>query len=1729
MIIRNDISAFNSGVLLAFLFISVPIVLILFVPSEADIGNPIVTMTGSSKDERFGWNVSNAGDVNRDGYDDIIVGAPGYDNERGRVYIFFGGPWFSGELKDEYANITINGSALGERFGWDVAYAGDVNNDGTDDVIVGAPGNNNDTGAAYIYCGQSFFLAAVKFQKANQTFTGEEPGDEFGSSVSGAGDVNADGFDDVIVGAPSHDGKTGKAFIFLGNSYTEKQLKADKAEVMFWGEKYKDCFGFSVSRAGNVNRDAYDDVIIGAPGADKTYVFLGGDPMNTWIQSTEEDFNSAQTRVHVNTTRITNGEVRLDTFNDVKIMTAYYDGSNPPDTPQIPRSRTWDQQIWKSEKEANGFGLDSNNWFVIKSGSVRKNEKILAVSDAAKDINVQISDGILWDHSMELAGTLRDDKYRGFDIAYESISGNALIAYSNDSSLTKQIPKYRIWNGTEWSAEMDTQAIGTADIHWIVLVSNPLSDEILMVTLDRANKDIYAQVWNGSAWGNVVLIESQASRDDCLCLDVTYEQQSGYGMIVWGGDSGSNKNMNYRRWKGGNGNWSEPQVSLTPAKNQVNWVRLAPDFKTNYILMGLLDNGKEIDVQIWNGSAWSPQLNITGSAERNAERCFDIAWEANGDREGLIVYGIGDHRPAYRKVTDTLIGAENFVLDALSPDNGRKPNWIVLKSDPQSCDIMLMYLVDDGGGNGGAEDDIGAELWNGSGWVYPMRIEYNSTRDNGQSYDFAYTDTSGYFISAAFDAKNTASWGRIFWTEKSPLHTTMKIRTRTSSDGATWSLWSDWYDKYNRIKSPKNRWIQYQVYLETANVTLTPELYDIHIELNHANITINGTTGEWFGWSVSYAGDIDNDSYDDIIIGAPQNESSQGAAYIFHGKMLVSELEKDRYLSLSSGESSNVTLRGQSEGDLFGYSVSFAGNINGDAYDDIIVGAPNSQKRGAAYVILGKSSLPPKIESMKASYIFAEGNEIDCFGWSVSYAGDVINTTAGCDEMLVGAPLFDAIPNENSGKAYIFHLYYQPDLLIDGEINDEYQEIPFGPQDAIIYLPEGENATWWILLENDGILNDAFDFIIDFIMPLGWSWRLTENSTGTAILNGDSVHLAPGDSNNYTLRISSPKTANAGDECWITIKVCSQNNTFKRDSVKGLVHIIDVIPPRITDTTFGFPSTGDLYTISANITDNMALDEVHLYYWFDLYVGGTDGPHKVSMDPGFVKVINVPVDGIKLHYNISANDTSDNKNETGITQIDVIDNDIPTIYDSTVGFPTTGDPFKITAFAIDNILVDRVYIYYWFNLDNGGTEGPFSVTMDPGFTKDIYVPHNATTLHYNITVNDTSDNWNEIGITILSVLDNDLPILVDITSGLTTTGDIFTVTVYATDNIQVADVHVFFWFETTGGFIAPLNRSMSDFGNGNYLYGISIPSNALVLHYKIYASDTSDNLNETGFSILEVIDNDAPDIIDTTSTSPTTGDTCTITASVSDNIGVVEVHLHYWLDLYGGEVDGPYDMLMDIGYSKIINITNDAIMLHYNISANDTSYNWNKTSHNAIAVADNDLPIITDTTFGNPTTGENFAVTSHVIDNICLDEVHLFLWFDTTYGPTEGQNYSMNYLGEWNYVYLVNVPANAIQFHYNISANDTSDNWGEKGLVSFDVQDNDPPQINGISVTPSPQEAWQAVNITVNIIDEIEVNEVWVTITYPDGSWENTRMIKEVKINGTLSRFMWCRETMISK
>ncbi|MCB9466228.1 MAG: FG-GAP repeat protein [Candidatus Eisenbacteria bacterium] len=245
-----------------------------FVPHSAK-----ATLTGSWATEgnqagaEYGFSVSTAGDLNGDGYSDVVVGATGHDAtfvDEGRVSVYYGGPSGMSAL------FTIDSGMPGIRFGFSVSAAGDVNGDGIGDLIIGTPYYDiGDTyrGAAFLYFGGAAGVSATADQMLTLPAQGGV-GTGYGVSVASAGDVNGDGYDDVIVGASLEFvpmSRNGAAYLYYGGP-SGVSANPDWTQLDPWADGN---FGTSVAGLGDVNGDGYDDVAVGAENHGFVFVYHG--------------------------------------------------------------------------------------------------------------------------------------------------------------------------------------------------------------------------------------------------------------------------------------------------------------------------------------------------------------------------------------------------------------------------------------------------------------------------------------------------------------------------------------------------------------------------------------------------------------------------------------------------------------------------------------------------------------------------------------------------------------------------------------------------------------------------------------------------------------------------------------------------------------------------------------------------------------------------------------------------------------------------------------------------------------------------------------------------------------------------------------------------------------------------------------------------------------------------------------------------------------------------------------------------------------------------------------------------------------------------------------------------------------------------------------------------------------------------------------------------------------
>jgi len=388
--------------------------------------------------DRSGVSVAGAGDVNGDGVDDILIGAqyadPNGNSYAGEAYVVFGGPTVgaSGSVSptalDGTNGFTITGVNAYDYIGRAVSSAGDVNGDGIDDLMLGASNTSTyehpHAGITYIVFGRDVgddgpFPASVDLASLDGTngFTieGANPFDRSGTAVSSAGDINGDGIDDLLIGAPYASPyfytAVGEVYVVFGKNTEIDGLFPATVDLgaldgsdgfgMFGIDPY-DYAGRSVSAAGDVNGDGVDDIIIGASGADpggrvnagESYVVFGKDtsvaglfPATLQLAALNGTdgfvINGIDTGDSSGRPVASAGDVNGDTFDDLLISAIGGDPNGIPNAGEV--SIVYGGTAVGAAGALDLSSLDGTNGFVLNG--VRSSDFAGTSACAAGDLN----------------------------------------------------------------------------------------------------------------------------------------------------------------------------------------------------------------------------------------------------------------------------------------------------------------------------------------------------------------------------------------------------------------------------------------------------------------------------------------------------------------------------------------------------------------------------------------------------------------------------------------------------------------------------------------------------------------------------------------------------------------------------------------------------------------------------------------------------------------------------------------------------------------------------------------------------------------------------------------------------------------------------------------------------------------------------------------------------------------------------------------------------------------------------------------------------------------------------------------------------------------------------------------------------------------------------------------------------------------------------------------------
>jgi len=810
-----------------------------------DEGWPV---TGEAVGDNFGISVGTAGDVDGDGYADVIIGADGYNSGTGRAYVFRGGA----DGLSAAPVWTATGEAVGDHFGDSVGTAGDVDGDGYADVIIGT--YRRSSGRAYVYRGGADGLSAAPVWTA----TGEGVGEYFGVSVGTAGDVDGDGYADVIIGGYTYH-RRGRAYVYGGSAGGLSAAPVWTAS----GEIDYECFGFSVGTAGDVDGDGYADVIVGAHNTGRAYVYRGGpDGLSAapvWTAGGEAFV--AGFGISVGTA----GDVDGDGYADVVIG------------------------AW-------GGGSYTGRAYVYGGGAGGLSAAPVWTATGEMDYEC-------FGYSVGTAGDVDGDGY-----------ADVIIGAYEYNSYTGRVYVYRGGAGGLSAAPVFTttgEAIGDAFGRSVG-------------TAGDVDGDGYADVIVGAA---------------------------GY-------NSGTGRAYAYR---GGAGGLSAAPVFTATGKGAGDY------FGISVGTAGDVDGDGYADVIVgacgYNSFTGRAYVYPGGAGGLSAAPVFTATGEASGDYFGVSVGTAGDvDGDGY---ADVIIGAQGYnsntgrayVYRGGAGGFSAAPVWTATGEGTNDYFGYSVATAGDVDGDGYADVIMGANGYSGNtgrAYVYRGGAGGLSTAPVFTATGESRYDDFGRSVGTAGDVDGDGYADVIIGAYGYNGNTGRAFVYRGGAGG-----------------------------LSAAPV-----------------FTATGqAASNDFGHSVGTAGDVDADGYADVIVGAPGYNSFTGRAYVYRG---------------GAGALSTTpvfTATGEWMYDFFGFSVGTAGDAyGGDGYADVIVGAPYYSDRGRAYVFRGAAG------GLSAAPVFTTTGEAtrDQFGISVGTAGDVDGD--GYADVIIGAMGY----NSYTGRAYVY-------------------------------------------------------------------------------------------------------------------------------------------------------------------------------------------------------------------------------------------------------------------------------------------------------------------------------------------------------------------------------------------------------------------------------------------------------------------------------------------------------------------------------------------------------------------------------------------------------------------------------------------------------------------------------------------------------------------------------------
>jgi Domain of unknown function (DUF2341) len=494
----------------------------------------------------------------------------------------------------------------------------------------------------------------------------------------------------------------------------------------------------------------------------KAFTYVSDTDPSQWLQTVDDQFSKG---VLFDTEVFGSDSVRILQNTPDEALIVYGEGSDT-----TPRFRTWNGTAWSAESTTLDVG-GVIQWVRVKPGTTR-DEYVVGTHDANNDVNVQIFNAAsdTWGSLQEVTAAANDTTRRAFDVAYETTSGDAMVAYCNGTDAA-----YRIWNGTSWSGATTITTASPSNCHYIALASDPTTDEIVLVTRDTgANATDYeALVWNGSSWGNSVTMGVMTDLNN-EGIAVAYEESGGQALVTV--SNGGGASFLWTAWNGTE--WSTPVAQ--GIGNDYQWGTLKADVGSDNMALCYVDTDTDIGIVRWNGETWQTAQEFETVGYVDTGRGVSCEFETTSGRDGYIMIPYSDSTNArWQAWNGTALSGESSIstiTEAWEVGTARTGDGKVLSYFHDSVNTQYDF-----------------SYWNGTVWSTIQTLEITPSvtatpfRQPVNMAAQVFVPSRGTITSdpVPFNSvPNRSTWGEAIWSTTEPNGTDVKLQVLYATTSA---------------------------------------------------------------------------------------------------------------------------------------------------------------------------------------------------------------------------------------------------------------------------------------------------------------------------------------------------------------------------------------------------------------------------------------------------------------------------------------------------------------------------------------------------------------------------------------------------------------------------------------------------------------------------------------------------------------------------------------------------------------------------------------------------------------------------------------------------------------------------------------------------------------------------------------------------------------------------------